>query len=80
MVGDWVFDDFQQLLLRRSGPDGELVQQLDHETSEALEGTWYADRGRNLNEDALGCVDVDLKLASLVDGRVEECEQALARC
>ena len=47
------------------------MEQLDHEAGEAFEGTWYPDGGRDLDENAFRGVDVDLQLASLVDGRVE---------
>lgn len=47
------------------------MKQLDHETGESLECTWDAHRGADFDEDALCSVDVDLKLASLVDGRIE---------
>lgn len=67
MVGDWVFDDFQQFLLRVGGPDGEAVQELNHQTGKSLEGSRDADGRVDLDQDALGGVDVDLKLACLVD-------------
>lgn len=79
VVGDGVLDDLEQLLLRGGGADGELVEQLNHQTGEALEGTRNADGGRDFNEDALSGVDVDLKLARLVQRRVEEGEQTLSR-
>lgn len=53
------------------------MQQLDHQTGEALEGTRDADRGRDLDQDALGGRDEDLEFTGLVDGRVEEGKQAL---
>jgi len=43
------------------------VEKLDHETGEAFEGTWDADGGVDLDEDAFGGVDVDLEFAGLVD-------------
>ena len=49
MVGDWVLDDFEKLLLRVSGTDGESVQKLNHETGEALESSRNANRGVDLN-------------------------------
>lgn len=79
VVGDGVLDDAQQLLLRRRRPNREAVQQLDHQTGEALEGTGNADGGRDLNQDALGRVDVDLQFASLVDGRVKQGKETLGR-
>jgi hypothetical protein len=50
---------------------------LDHEAGEAFEGTWYPDSWRDLDENAFRCMDVDLQLASLVDGGVEEREKTL---
>ena len=46
------------------------MEELDHETGETLEGTWDADLWVDFDEDALGSVNVDLKLASFVDRRV----------
>lgn len=77
MVGDWVLDDFEKLLLRVGGADRETVQELDHETSEALESTWDAHSWADLDEDTLGGGDVDLEETSLVDWRIEEGEKAL---
>ena len=74
-----VLDDPQELLLGRGRSDGEAMEKLDHETSEALEGTRDSDGGRNLDEDALGGVDVDLQLAGLVDGRVEQSQETLGK-
>lgn len=50
---------------------------MDHETSETLECSRNADSWVDFNEDSFGCVDVDLELTSLVDGRVEEGEKTL---
>lgn len=77
MVGDWVLDDLDELLLGRSRADLVSVQQLDHETSKTFECSRDADGGAHADEDVLGCLDVYLELASLVDGRVEQSEQAL---
>ena len=55
------------------------VQQLHHQTSEALECTWDAHSGADPDEDVAGSLDVDLELARLVDGRIEEGQQALRR-
>ena len=68
MIGDGVFDDTEELFLRGGGADGETVEELDHETCEAFESTGDADLGVDFDEDALCGVDVDLELASLVDG------------
>lgn len=53
------------------------MQQLDHQTGEALKGSGDTDRGRDLNEDTLGSMDVNLELASFVDGRVQQGEETL---
>lgn len=53
------------------------MQQLDHQTSEPLEGTRNTDRGGNLDQDALGRVDVNLEFAGLVDGRIEQSKETL---
>ena len=53
------------------------MKKLNHETGEALEGTRYPDGGRDLDEYAFGCVDVDLQLASLVDRRIQQGQEAL---
>lgn len=44
VIGDGILDDLEQLLLRRRAPDGQLVQQLHHETSKSLKGTRDAHR------------------------------------
>lgn len=77
VIGDGVLDDLEELLLGGGGADRETVQELHHQTGKALEGSGDADGGRDLDQDALGGVDVDLQLASLVDGRVEQGEKAL---
>lgn len=56
------------------------MEQLNHQTGKALEGTRNANGRADLNEDTFGGVYVYLKLASLVDGRVQEREEALHRC
>jgi hypothetical protein len=53
------------------------MEELDHETSESLEGTWDSDGWADFNENPLGGVDVDLKFACLIDRRVEEGKEAL---
>jgi hypothetical protein len=53
------------------------VKELNHEASEALERTWYADRRADFDEDSFGGVNVNLKLSGFVDWRVEKSEQAL---
>lgn len=53
------------------------VSQLTHETRETLERSRYPDAGVNLDENALGSVNVHLKKASLVQGRVEQRKETL---
>ena len=77
MVRDRVGDDLQQLFLRVDRSNGESVEQLYHETSESLESTWDADGWADFNEDPFRGMDVYLQLAGLVDGRVEQGEEAL---
>lgn len=48
------------------------MQELHHKASKSLESSGDANRGRNFNQDALGGVDVNLKLASFVDGRIQK--------
>jgi len=52
---------------------------LDHETSESLECTWDSDRWAHFDKDAFSGVDVNLKLASLVEWRVEEGKETLEK-
>jgi hypothetical protein len=52
---------------------------LDHQSGEALEGSWDAHGRADFDEDAFGGVDVDLEFAGFVDGGVEEGEEALER-
>ncbi len=77
MVRDGVLDDLQELLLRVDRSNRESVQELDHQPSESLEGTWDADRWADFDENPTGGMDVDLEHARLVDRRVEEGEKAL---
>jgi hypothetical protein len=77
VVGDRVLDDTQQLLLRRGRSNREAVEELNHQTGEALEGTRDSDGGRDLDQDTLGRANVYLQFAGLVDGRVKQGEEAL---
>ena len=77
VVGDGVLDDFQELFLRCGGADGQSMKKLDHQTGETLEGTGNADSRADFDQDTLCCVNVNLKLASLVERRVEEGKEAL---
>lgn len=53
------------------------MQQLDHETSESFEGSWYTHAWIDFDQDAFGSVDKDLQPSGLVDGRIQERKQAL---
>jgi hypothetical protein len=57
--------------------DRESVQQLDHETSESLKGTWNTDGWADFDQDPSGRMNIDLELASLVDRGVEKRQKAL---
>lgn len=74
MVRDGVLDHFQKLLLRCSRSNGELVEELNHETCESLEGTRDTHSRRYFDEDSFSGVNVDLELASLVDWGVQKGE------
>lgn len=54
------------------------MEELDHETGETLERSWDADGGRDLDQDTFGGMNIDLQLASLVEGRVKQREKTLA--
>lgn len=55
------------------------MQELDHQAGETLEGAWDTDGGADFDQHTFGGVDVDLQLASFVDGRIEKREEALSR-
>lgn len=74
VIGDWVLDHLDQLLLGGSRPNLMPVQQLHHQTSKSLECTWDAHGRADADEDVARSLDVDLKLARLVDGRIKESE------
>lgn len=77
MVGDWVLDNLQQLLLGVCRANGKAVEELYHETGETLECTRDADSGGDFDEDAFGGCDVDLEEAGFVDWGVKEGEKTL---
>ena len=56
----WVLDDLEQFFLRVDGPDGELVEELNHEASKSLECSRNANGGADFDQHALGGVDIDL--------------------
>lgn len=53
------------------------MQELDHQPCESLERTRDTDGRADLDEDALGGMDVDLEFSGFVDGGIEEGEEAL---
>lgn len=77
MIGHRVPDDIQQLGIRTDSLDAQLVQELDHETGEPGERTGNPGLWVNLDEDALGSADEDLKFACLVQRAIQEGKQAL---
>jgi len=70
MVRDGVFNDLDELLVGRGGADLMPVEELHHQSSEALESARNSNSRADLNEHAAGGLDVDLELARLVDWRV----------
>lgn len=78
MIRDRILDYSQQLFLGVGGTDRESVEELDHQTSKPLERSGNANGGVHFNQDPLRRMDVDLELARLVDGGVEESEETLA--
>lgn len=60
MIGDWIANHLEQLFRGRSRADREIVQQLDHETGEALERSWNTNGRAHFDQDTFGGVDVDL--------------------
>ena len=71
MIGDWILDDLEQLLLRIGRAYGESMKELHYQTSETLEGAGNANGWTDLDQDAFGSVDVYLQLSGFVDGGVE---------
>lgn len=53
------------------------MEELNHQTSETLKGTGNADGGADFDQDTLGCVNVDLEFAGLVERRVEKSKETL---
>jgi hypothetical protein len=74
VVSDGVLNHAKQLLVRVGGANRQAVQKLHHETGKTLERSGNADWGRDLNQDALGGMDIDLELAGLVDWGIQEGE------
>lgn len=53
------------------------MQELHHQTSKTFKGTRNSNRWADLDENALGGMDVDLKSSRFVDGGIEEGEKTL---
>jgi len=72
VLGDGVLDHLEQFVWSVGGADGQFLQQLHHETAEALERAWNAYRWVDADEHVLLCVHVNRADApSLVQGAVE---------
>lgn len=80
VVGDRVLDNLQELFLGVCGADGQAVQQLHHQTREALECARDADGGGDFDKYAFGGGDIDLEEAGFVDWGVEEGKETLQSC
>ena len=79
VVSNRILDHFEQFLLGIHGPDGQFVKQLDHKTCKSLESPGDSDRWVDLNEDPLGCVDIDLESSGFVDWRIKQGQETLDR-
>jgi len=77
MVSNRIRDDSKEFFVGVGRPNGESVEELNHETGESLEGSGNPDRGRYFNQDALGCVYVDLQPPGLINRGVKQGQQAL---
>lgn len=77
VIRDWVLDDLEELLLRIDRPYGEFVKKLDHEASKTLECARNTHGRADFDQYTFSSVDVDLQLPSLVDGRIQEGQEAL---
>lgn len=77
MVGDWILDDFEKLLLRICRTDGQPVQQLHHQAGKAFEGAGDANRRADLYQNAFGGVYINLKPAGFVDWGIEQGKETL---
>lgn len=77
VVGNWVCDHFEELLLGVDRSNGEAVEKLDHQTCKSFEGTWNTNCWADFNENTLGRVYINLKPASLVDWGIEEGQKTL---
>ena len=53
------------------------MEQLDHQSSKSLERSGYPDCWADFDQNALGGMNVNLKLAGLVNGGVEQSKQTL---
>lgn len=54
------------------------MEKLDHQTRKPLERSGNANGGIHFNQDPLRRMNVDLELAGLVDGGIEESKKTLA--
>lgn len=77
MIGNWVLDDLEELLLRVGRAYGESMKQLHHQTSETFEGAGNANGWTDLDQDTFGGVYVYLQLSGFVDRRVEQGKETL---
>ena len=53
------------------------MQELNHETSEALEGPWYSNGRTDFNKHAFSGGNVNLESSSFVHGRIKKRKKAL---
>ena len=77
MLGEGILDDLHQTRRRSGRLDLHLVQELDHESAEALVRARDADGGVDLDQHVLGGANVDLETTGLVEGGVDQGQQFL---
>ena len=77
VLGEGILDDLHQTRRRTGRLDLHLVQELDHESAEALVSAGHADGGVDLDQHVLGGANVDLETSRLVEGRVDQGQQFL---
>jgi hypothetical protein len=65
---DRVLDNLEQFFGTSRGANRQLMKQLHHQSREPLECSRDANGGVDLNKDTLRRLNINLQLASLVDG------------
>lgn len=66
IIGDGILHHFEELILRVGGANGQAVEKLYHQARKPFEGSGNTNGRGHLDQNSLGCMDVNLKFASLV--------------